>query len=66
MVEPTTTRYVEGLPTYPSQPLPEGLVWQTNPTDEADGSPEAKRGGEYRTWLLSFPLTLRQVGPDSR
>ncbi len=64
-VEPTTTRYVENLPTYSSQPLPEGLVWETNTTDEAYGAPEAKRGGEYRTYLLSFPLTLRLVGPDA-
>ncbi|HUQ52331.1 MAG TPA: extracellular solute-binding protein, partial [Gammaproteobacteria bacterium] len=61
----TTTRYVESLPTYPTEPLPEGLVWETNLTDPIYASPEAKRGGEYRYWLLSFPLTLRLVGPDS-
>jgi microcin C transport system substrate-binding protein len=64
-VEPTTTRYVDELPTYPSQPLPDGLVWETNTTDEPYGSPAAKRGGDFRTYLLSFPLTLRSVGPDS-
>lgn len=61
----TTTRYVDELPTYPSQPLPDGLVWETNLDDEAYASPEAKRGGEFRMYMLSFPLTLRLVGPDS-
>jgi microcin C transport system substrate-binding protein len=64
-VEPSTTRFVDELPTYESKPLPEGLVWVTNMEDEPFASPEAKRGGEYRSWMLSFPLTLRTVGPDS-
>jgi microcin C transport system substrate-binding protein len=64
-VEPTTTRYVQDLPTYESHPLPEGLVWETNTDDPTFASPDAKRGGVFHTWTLSFPLTLRPVGPDS-
>jgi microcin C transport system substrate-binding protein len=59
------THYVDELPTYPSQPLPEGLVWLTNDADPEFASPAAVRGGTYRTSMLSFPLTLRTVGPDS-
>ncbi|MBD1556562.1 ABC transporter substrate-binding protein [Vibrio sp. S9_S30] len=45
--------------------LPEGLTWKTNWDEPLIGSEEAKRGGTYRTHLLSFPQTLRSVGPDS-
>ena len=65
IVEPAKTRYVDDLPTYESKPLPEGLVWETNLDDPTYASPDAKRGGEFRTYMLSFPLTLRTVGPDS-
>jgi microcin C transport system substrate-binding protein len=65
VVEPTTTRYVDNLPTYESKPLPKGLVWETNLDDPPFASPDAKRGGEFRTTVPSFPLTLRTIGPDS-
>jgi microcin C transport system substrate-binding protein len=45
--------------------LPADLVWRTNDTDPTFASPAARRGGTFRTWMLSFPLTLRRVGPDS-
>lgn len=45
--------------------LPADLVWQTNDTDPEFAAPEAIRGGTFRTWMGSFPLTLRRVGPDS-
>ncbi|CCN71913.1 extracellular solute-binding protein [Vibrio nigripulchritudo] len=45
--------------------LPEGLTWNTNWDDPNIGSEEAERGGTYRTFILSFPQTLRSVGPDS-
>ena len=51
----------DGLPAQ----LPAGLVWETNDTDPTFASPEAKRGGTFRTSMLSFPLTIRRVGPDS-
>jgi microcin C transport system substrate-binding protein len=45
--------------------LPAGLEWITNDTDPEFAAPEAIRGGTFRTWMPSFPLTLRRVGPDS-
>jgi len=45
--------------------LPQGVEWQTNDTDPEYSSPNAVPGGTFRTSLSSFPLTLRQVGPDS-
>lgn len=51
----------DGLP----QALPVGLVWETNDADPVFASAEARRGGTFRTYMPSFPLTLRRVGPDS-
>lgn len=45
--------------------LPDNLVWQTNDSDPIFASPEAERGGRFREFMTSFPLTLRLVGPDS-
>ena len=45
--------------------LPDNLVWVTNDDDPEFAAPEAKRGGTFRTFMTSFPLTLRRVGPDS-
>lgn len=58
---PIAVREGDGLP----YELPPNLVWLTNNEDPEFASPEAIRGGMYRTWMLSFPLTLRLVGPDS-
>ncbi len=51
--------------TSPSPVLPEGLVWETNNDAPLFASPQAVKGGTFRTFILSFPLTLRTVGPDS-
>lgn len=51
-------------PTLPDE-LPPDIVWLTNDSDPVFASPEAVPGGTFRTFMLSFPLTLRQVGPDS-
>ena len=61
------THYVADadLPTYESVPLPDGLVWQTNDEDPVFASPDAKSGGTFTLYETSFPLTLRQHGPDS-
>lgn len=59
------TRFVADLPTYDSVPLPDGLEWVTNEEDPVWSSPEAQRGGAFNTFMSSFPLTLRTVGPDS-
>ncbi|WP_022957191.1 extracellular solute-binding protein [Spongiibacter tropicus] len=45
--------------------LPPTLTWETNNSDPTFASPEAKRGGRFRTFVTTFPLTLRLVGPDS-
>lgn len=45
--------------------LPSDLTWLTNDTDEVYASPDAKVGGTFRTFVLSFPATLRTIGPDS-
>ena len=51
-------------PTLPES-LPADLAWLTNDRDPVFASPQAVRGGTFRTFMLSFPLTLRRVGPDS-
>ena len=47
--------------------LPENIEWQTgDPVKEGlIASKEAKVGGKVTTFVSSFPLTLRWVGPDS-
>lgn len=45
--------------------LPDTIQWQTNNSDPVFADPNAKPGGRYRTFMMSFPLTLRRVGPDS-
>jgi microcin C transport system substrate-binding protein len=45
--------------------LPADLVWQTNVSDPIFADPAAQRGGRFRTFVTTFPLTLRLVGPDS-
>ena len=46
-------------------PLPPDLQWLTNDSDPEFADPTAQRGGTFRESMLSFPLTLRLVGPDS-
>ena len=58
---PIAVREGDGLP----KSLPADLAWETNNADPTFASPDAKRGGTFRTWMLAFPLTLRTVGPDS-
>ena len=55
------------LTPYPASasPLPTGLIWLTNDTDPEFADPAAQRGGTLREFVLTFPLTLRLVGPDS-
>lgn len=45
--------------------LPTDIKWITNDTAKVFASPDARKGGTYRTFISNFPLTLRQVGPDS-
>jgi microcin C transport system substrate-binding protein len=41
------------------------INWLTNDIDPEYADPNAKKGGFYRSFMLSFPMTLRFVGPDS-
>ena len=45
--------------------LPDKLQWLTNQSDAEFADPQARRGGTFRTFMLSFPMTLRRIGPDS-
>ena len=45
--------------------LPDNLNWIEGDPGEPFGSPNAIQGGTFRTNILSYPLTLRTVGPDS-
>jgi len=48
-----------------AQPLPEGLLWETNDESEAWANISAPKGGSYTSFISSFPTTLRTVGPNS-
>ncbi len=45
--------------------LPDDIEWLTNNNAALIASPEAKKGGTFRSYFTSFPLTIRTVGPDS-
>ena len=55
----------EEAPVTPGEKLPEDLQWLTNTQDNIFADLRATKGGVYRNYILSFPLTLRLVGPDS-
>ncbi len=65
--QPAKNTPAEKLTPYPiaSTPLPADLVWESNERDPEFSDKTAKRGGTFREFVLSFPLTLRLVGPDS-
>lgn len=48
-----------------TEKLPKNINWITNDSDPIFASPDAQKGGTFRTYIQSFPLTLRNVGPDS-
>ena len=41
------------------------IQWQTNDKLESIASPDAVKGGTLVDSISFFPMTLRQVGPDS-
>lgn len=45
--------------------LPDNLNWLSNNNDPNFASDKALKGGTFRTYLLSYPITMRRVGPDS-
>ncbi len=48
-----------------AQALPDNLNWVSNSNEPLFASPDAKFGGTLRTYMASFPQTLRSVGPDA-
>ena len=50
---------------YSVHPVTENLKWVSNENEPVIASPEAKQGGTYNAYILTFPLTFRTVGPDS-
>lgn len=50
---------------YSVHQLDEDLKWLTNDNEPVIASPDAKKGGTFNLFILSFPLTFRVVGPDS-
>ena len=54
-----------GTPAGAAPVLPPDIVWLTNDSDPVFSDPSAQKGGIFHTAILTFPLTLRTVGPDS-
>ncbi|MDA9951123.1 extracellular solute-binding protein [Oligoflexaceae bacterium] len=50
---------------FAAEKLPDGLKWQTNDSPPLFASDKAKKGGTFYSFLTTFPLTLRNVGPDA-
>jgi len=50
---------------YTVHPMTEKVKWLTNDREPVIASPEAKKGGTFNAYMLTFPLTFRTVGPDS-
>ena len=48
-----------------SASLPDNLDWNSNDSAQPWASPSAVQGGTFTDFILSFPPTLRTVGPDS-
>ncbi|THB81416.1 MAG: ABC transporter substrate-binding protein [Desulfobacteraceae bacterium] len=46
-------------------PMPNNINWLTNNDDPVFSSPKAQKGGVFKDYILSFPMTFRLVGPDS-
>jgi microcin C transport system substrate-binding protein len=45
--------------------LPKDLVWQDGSDEKPFADPRAQRGGTVTSFMLSWPPTLRFVGPDA-
>ncbi len=50
---------------FANETLPSNIQWLSNDDAPLIGSPDAKKGGTYRSYLTAFPLTVRTVGPDA-
>ena len=45
--------------------LPKNLQWENGSREEEFSSPDAIRGGTWKTFMSDFPRTLRTIGPDA-
>ena len=45
--------------------LPKNIIWETNKQEPILTSSNAKKGGTYKSYLTSYPLTFRLYGPNS-
>ncbi len=45
-----------------AEKIPEGLEWQNGADQHPFADPNAKKGGTWNTFLMTFPQTLRQRG----
>jgi microcin C transport system substrate-binding protein len=50
---------------YSIHQLEEDLKWITNDNEPLIASPNAKKGGTFNSFITTFPLTFRTIGPDS-
>ncbi len=50
---------------YSIHQLEEDLNWLTNDNEPLIASPNAKKGGTFNSFITTFPLTFRTIGPDS-
>lgn len=50
---------------YSEHKLPNKVKWITNTKFKTFSSPNAKKGGTFKYYIASYPLTFRNVGPDS-
>lgn len=48
-----------------SKTLPKDLQWETNNSADTWADPNATKGGVFNDYIISFPPTLRTIGPDS-
>jgi len=53
------------VPVLAAEELPTNIKWLTNASDPLYASSKSQKGGVFHQSILSFPLTLRVVGPDS-
>lgn len=63
--EKQINKQTDSIADIPKETLPVGIKWMTNEADPVFASPEAEKGGTFRSSIMSFPLTFRVVGPDS-
>ncbi|MCL2155809.1 MAG: extracellular solute-binding protein [Leptospirales bacterium] len=50
---------------YSIHKLEEKLTWLSNDNEPIIASPNAKKGGTFNSYILTFPLTFRTIGPDA-